>query len=73
MTSQKVSPDHLLPALRAALQPDETIRRQAEQYIEQAYKRPGCAMALLQIASEGQVDLGASNCLHQELSVPGAR
>lgn len=54
-----VAAEEIFRALEAALQPDAALRQQAESHIHTAFCRPGCAVALLQIAGENRVDTGA--------------
>jgi Importin-beta N-terminal domain len=48
----------LFEAVQAALSADPAVRQQAETYITAAYRRQGCAVALLNIAAETQIDTG---------------
>ena len=53
----------LVEMLKGSLNPDPSIRKQAEQYIIEAQKQPGYMPALLEISSheDGQgVNLGAA-------------
>lgn len=54
-----IQAEEIFQAVAAVLQPDPTIRQQAEQYVDEAYKRPQCALALLSIAAATHIDVGA--------------
>ena len=53
-----VQAEEVFQAVAAVLQPDPAIRQQAEQYVDQAYRRPQCALALLSIVAATQIDVG---------------
>lgn len=53
-----VRTDEIFEAVAAVLQPDPAIRQQAEQYVNEAYKRPQCALALLSIIGATHIDAG---------------
>lgn len=55
-----VQAEEVFQAVAAVLQPDPAIRQQAEQYIDQAYRRPQCALALLSIVAATHIDVGES-------------
>lgn len=53
-----VQAEEIFQAVAAVLQPDPVLRQQAEQYIDQAYRRPQCALALLSIVAATHIDVG---------------
>ena len=69
--STPVNTEEVFQAVTAALSPDASVRQQAEQYIQQSSTRPGYAVALLQVAAETQVDLGALS--HYDVTVSDYR
>lgn len=54
-----VQPQEIYQAIGAVLHPDPSLRQQAERYVNDAYKQPGCAAALLAVAAENQIEVGA--------------
>lgn len=53
-----VQPQEIFQAIGTVLHPDPGLRQQAERYVNDAYKKPGCATALLAVAAENQIELG---------------
>ena len=53
-----VQPEDIFQAIGAVLHPDPALRQQAERYVNDAYKQPGCATALLAVAAESQIEVG---------------
>lgn len=53
-----VQAEEIFQAVAAVLQPDPSIRQQAEQYVNEAYKRPQCALALLSIVAATHIETG---------------
>ena len=53
-----VHPEDIFQAIGAVLHPDPALRQQAERYVNDAYKQPGCATALLAVAAENQIEVG---------------
>lgn len=72
---------NLLEALNAALQPDQDLRQQAEQFLALSSQRQGCAIGLLMVVREEQVPTGAASvagpscppCMYPGLSASGDR